>query len=84
MTPETWYVLVDGSAGDPRVIRPGADGVLRHMDGRAVEYRAHGPRSRGVDADEERAKALVAAESAMAMKPAEPKRSYSTRESKAD
>lgn len=54
---ETWYVMEDGTSGDPREIAPGADGVLRHKDGRAVAYKPHGPRSRGVDPDEERAKA---------------------------
>jgi len=47
---ETWYVMADGSYGDPREISAGADGVLRHKDGRAVAYAPHGPRSRGVDA----------------------------------
>lgn len=54
---ETWYVLEDGSAGDPREIAPGKDGKLVHKDGRKVAYAPHGPRSRGgVDADAERAK----------------------------
>lgn len=48
---ETWYVMEDGSAGDPRDVRPGEDGRLRHSDGRSVAYRSDGvtPRSRGVD-----------------------------------
>jgi hypothetical protein len=47
---ETWYVLEDGSSGNPRDISPGADGRLVHKDGRAVAYRPDGvtPRSRGV------------------------------------
>lgn len=56
MSAETWYVLEDGTAADPREVSPGKDGILRHKDGRAVEYRPHGPRSRGVDPDEERKK----------------------------
>lgn len=46
---ETWYVMADGAVGDPRDIRAGADGVLRHKDGRAVAYAPHGPRTRSVD-----------------------------------
>ena len=92
---ETWYILEDGSCGDPREISPDEDGKLRHRDGRAVAYAPHGPRSRGVDADAERSKGKpkkVAPdaydESAKTetrdMKPGKPKRSYKTRESKAD
>lgn len=51
---ETWYVMEDGSAGDPREIAPGKNGKLVHRDGRAVAYGPYGPRSRGVDADAER------------------------------
>jgi len=60
MKTETWYVLEDGAAGDPREISADAAGVLRHKDGRAVEYRPHGPRSRSIDPDVERAKAASA------------------------
>lgn len=63
---ETWFVLVDGVAADPRDVRPGPDGVLRHTDGRAVAYKPHGPRSRMVDPVAERAKvALMAGEMSM-------------------
>jgi len=48
---ETWYVMADGTVGDPREIRADADGVLRHSDGRAVAYAPHGPRSRSVDVE---------------------------------
>jgi hypothetical protein len=60
MTPETWFVMEDGSCGDPRDVAQGADGILRHKDGRAVAYRPDGetPRSRGVDVDAGRAKAM--------------------------
>lgn len=55
---ETWYVMEDGSLGDPRQIAEDASGVLRHRDGRAVAYGMYGPRSRGgVDAEAERAQA---------------------------
>lgn len=54
---QTWYVMADGTYGDPREISAGADGVLRHSDGRAVAYAPHGPRSRSVDVDAVRAKA---------------------------
>lgn len=46
---ETWYVMEDGSAGDPRAIAPGVDGRLVHEDGRKVAYAPHGPRSRSID-----------------------------------
>lgn len=46
---ETWYVMEDGSAGDPREIAPGKDGRLVHKDGRKVAYAPHGPRSRSID-----------------------------------
>lgn len=81
---ETWYVMEDGSAGDPRLIGPGPDGTLRHKDGRAVAYAAHGPRSRGVDPAEERAKAeKKPTAKTRELKPEEPKRTYKTREVKA-
>lgn len=54
---ETWYVLEDSTAADPRHVRADTDGLLRHRDGRAVAYAPHGPRSRSVDPDEERAHA---------------------------
>jgi hypothetical protein len=72
---ETWYVMEDGSCGDPREIEIGSDGVLRHRDGRAVAMAPHGPRSRSVDADAERAKSR-------SLKSDEPK-TYRTREVKA-
>ncbi|MCO5071133.1 MAG: hypothetical protein M9944_08005 [Rhizobiaceae bacterium] len=56
---ETWYVMEDGSTGDPSDIAPGKDGKLVHKDGRKVAYAPHGPRTRGVDADAERAKATA-------------------------
>lgn len=46
---ETWYVLADGTAADPALIRTGDDGRLVHEDGRAVAYGPHGPKSTGVD-----------------------------------
>lgn len=52
---ETWYILEDGSCGDPREIAPDDKGILRHRDGRAVAYAPHGPRSRSVDPEAERA-----------------------------
>jgi hypothetical protein len=97
MNRETWYILEDGAAGDPREIAPDADGRLRHTDGRAVAYAPHGPRSRGVDADAERAKAAPpkaaaakpaakpkAGATARDMKAESPAGGYQTRESKAD
>lgn len=91
---ETWYVLEDGSCGDPREIVRDAAGRLRHKDGRAVAYAPHGPRSRSVDPEAERAKAvtglaLTAADDKPAaldrqMKPASGGRTYRTRAGKAD
>lgn len=46
---DTWYVMTDGSVGDPAEISPDKDGVLTHKDGRKVAYAPHGPRSRSVD-----------------------------------
>lgn len=84
---ETWYILVGGDVADPRDVATGADGVLRHKDGRAVDCRPHGPRSRMVDADAERAKLAAAkvrttASEVRDMKPAT-SATYRTRETKA-
>jgi hypothetical protein len=77
---ETWYILEDGSLGDPLEIAPDKDGRLRHRDGRAVAYAPHGPRSRGgVDAAAERARY-----GSRDMKPEPHRRGYRTREAKAD
>jgi hypothetical protein len=96
---ETWYVLENGESGDPREVAPDKGGVLRHSNGMAVAIGPYGPRSRGVDADSERAKAAaavekvereakaerapIAAEEAKDMKSEPPKRAYKTREAKA-
>lgn len=75
---ETWYVLEDGSFADPREVTTDESGKLVHKSGVAVAMRSPGvPSSRGVDPEEERAKAKD-------MKPEAPKRNYKTRESKAD
>lgn len=76
---ETWYVLEGGEVADPRECSLDNGGRLTHKSGVAVEMRGETPRSRGVDADQERAKA-----EAKDMKPEEPKRGYKTRESKAN
>lgn len=91
MATETWYVLEDGSAGDPREIAPDKDGILRHKDGRAVAYAPHGPRSRSVNTDDLPAakrgrkpdKEAETPETAD-MQPETPKRGYKTRETKAE
>ncbi len=55
---ETWYVLEDGTAGDPQDIAPNAKGVLMHKNGIPVQLRANGvPLTSGVDVAAERAKA---------------------------
>ena len=79
MIRETWFVMEDGSVADPSDIAPGEDGILRHKDGRAVAYAPHGPRSRGVDVEAERAKTKT-----REMKAEGPKRGYKTRDLKAD
>lgn len=81
----TWYVLENGVAADPDEVAPDAAGVLKHKSGVAVAMGPHGPKSRGVDPDDERAKAKkLGASSVKDMKPAaEPKQAYTTRESKA-
>lgn len=92
---ETWYVLDDGSAGDPRDVAPGKDGMLVHKDGRKVAYRPDGitPRSRSIDVSAERMKAApepkaeaskAKATEARDLKADKPKGGYTTRESKAD
>jgi len=77
---ETWYVMENGSACDPRNVTRDSAGVLRSRDGRAVAYRPDGvtPRSRGVDIAAER-EAAVSRE----LTADEPKRGYKTRETKA-
>ncbi len=92
---ETWYILEDGAPGDPNEIGPDDAGVLRHKDGRAVGYGPHGPLSRSVDADALRSEKKPAPKSAepdeaepepvkKEAEPEKPKRTYKTRESKAD
>ena len=71
----TWYVMDDGDPGDPAMIAPDADGVLRHEDGRAVAYGPHGPKSTGVDLDAVKTRDV---------KPEPEKRGYKTRVSRAD
>lgn len=56
---EVWYVMADGSVGDPAEISAGPDGVLRHTDGRAVAYKPHGPVARMIDPVAERARAAL-------------------------
>lgn len=74
---DTWYILEDGTPGDPAEIAADENGVLRHKDGRAVAIGDHGnPRSRGMTAEE-------VAEARKEVKPEKPAGSYKTRESKA-
>lgn len=79
---ETWYVLEDGSAVDPREVAPDKAGVMRHKNGIAVAMRGQALSSRGVDPDEERAKAKKPAKKTADMKPEEQKAGYKTRETK--
>lgn len=66
---------------DPSEVAPDAAGMLKHKSGVAVAMGPHGPKSRSVDPDEERAKAKKPA--TKDMKPADAKAPYTTRESKA-
>jgi hypothetical protein len=69
---ETWYVLEDGSCGDPREVALDDKGALRHKDGRAVAIGDHGnPRSSGVDLDAD-GKLLTTAKPAPVEKKVEP------------
>lgn len=94
---ETWYVLEDGTFADPNEVAPDDAGTLRHKDGLAVAMRGQVPHSRGVDPEEERAKAVEHNEkkakelAAAGNKPKtesrevvaeEPKKGYATREVK--
>jgi hypothetical protein len=82
---ETWYVLEDDRVADPRDVVRGADGLLRHKDGRKVAYLPYGPRSRSVNPVTERAKSAPdPKQAAKEAKPAEPKTGYVTRETKAE
>jgi hypothetical protein len=74
---ETWYVMEDGSCGDPREIKRDADGKLVHRDGRKVAYAPHGPRSRSVDAEAERG-------ASKNMRPQQTGKGYLTRESSSE
>ncbi len=85
---ETWYVLEDGSAADPREVAPDDAGVLRHTSGAAVAMKGQVASSRGVDPEEERAKArdreaAKAKPKGKDMKPSAGSAGYVTRESKA-
>lgn len=50
---ETWYVLEDGSAVDPREVTSDDNGKLVHSSGVAVAMRGDVPSSRGVDVGDE-------------------------------
>jgi hypothetical protein len=96
MERETWYVLEDDTPGDPRDVRMDANGVLRHKNGKAVAIGRYGPRSRGVDVKprpfagkgdhDDNGKTGGAAKPADDKETAQekPKRTYRTRESKAE
>jgi hypothetical protein len=74
---ETWYVMADGSYGDPAEIGTNDAGTLMHRDGRAVACGPHGPKSRGMSADE------IAGYRGRVMAPAQPGRGYKTRQARA-
>jgi hypothetical protein len=77
---EVWYVLVDGTVADPAECAPDKSGRLC-ANGVPVEVRGDVYRSRGVDAEAERAKVKAKPEKVEAdMQPETPKRRYKTRE----
>ncbi len=80
---ETWFVMDDGTLGDPSEVGLDKDGLWRHKDGRLVAMRGPDtPRTSGVDAEAERAKSKPKVRD---MKAEDPKgKGYKTRESKAD
>lgn len=87
MNTETWFVLEDGSATHPRDVKRGPKGALQHKDGRPVAMRGDVPRSRSVDPGEEAAKSKPVVKPATETRefaPEAPRRTYKTRESKAD
>jgi len=72
---EAWYILENGTVVDPAEVAPDKDGILRHKTGVAVAMRGQVPSTRGVYADEERAKAREVVSE-------KPKKGYSNRETK--
>jgi hypothetical protein len=81
---ETWYILEDGTPADPAHVAPDESGRLVHKNGMAVAVGPYGPRSTGVDPDEERAKAEAVADPEPGTVKAEavaerPRRPYKTR-----
>lgn len=84
-------MLENGASADPNEVAPDANGRLVHKSGVPVAVGPHGPRSRGVDAGAERAKAAVLAgkmtandaSASLDMKPVQAGKGYKTRESKA-
>jgi hypothetical protein len=82
---DTWYVLEDGSSADPADVAPDESGKLMHKSGLAVAMRGQVPSTRGVDPDEERAKARPKPKpTSKDMKSESSKPGYSTRESKSE
>lgn len=84
---ETWYVLEDGSVADPADVVPTDGNRLMHKSGTLVAMRGDVPSTRGVDADEERAKVKPAPEpdegrTTREALPDQPKRGYKTRSAK--
>jgi hypothetical protein len=70
---ETWYVMADGTYANPADIVTDDAGRLVHRDGRGVAYGPHGPRSRGMSAEE------VASYRTVIAAPEKPVRGYKTR-----
>jgi len=80
---ETWYVLEDGRAVDPKDVMRDSAGVLKHKSGVAVAMRSPGvARSRGVNPDDERQKTQAAGKP-KDLKPEDKTSGYKTRETKA-
>ena len=76
---ETWYVLEDGSALDPKDVTADKSGVLRNKSGMAVAMRGDAHSSRSVDPELERAKTT-----SRDMKAEDTKKPYRTRDLKGE
>ena len=76
---ETWYVLENGSAIDPKDVTADKSGVLRNKAGMAVAMRGDAHSSRSVDPKAERAKT-----ESRDMKAEDTKKPYRTRDVKGE
>ena len=80
---DTWYVLEDGRTVCPSEVSLVEGGRLKHKSGSLVAMKGDVPHSRGVDLEEERAKAKPEPLKAKEVKPEQSAAGYKTRETKA-